>query len=431
VDAPQSQLTLEKALARELLVSERLRVTLLTVCLGVLLLLNLVIHFSETNAPESPAQQLSEHLALLLLIGSVAIYFLFVRWRLSRTLKEGRPASRAARYVTALIETSLPTAALLFNAQHVPPLLMHGLAPSYAYFVFIVLATLRLSFLLCAFTRLVAGLEYYALAEFVLIPHLPEAGVDAEAFRVIQLSKAILMVMTGVAAGLVAVQMRRQFFRSVQSLEDQRQLLDLFGKHVSPQVVSHLLQQKVELGGETRHLCVMFLDIRDFTKFAGDRPPEEVVSKLNRLFDFMIDSVNRHDGIINKFLGDGFMAVFGAPVSSGDDSRRAIAAARAILASVERFNQDEPGPPTRVGIGLHCGPAVAGTVGSAHRKEYTIIGDTVNVASRVEQLNKQFDSRLLVSEAVWKEAGDGTEAVCHGVVAIKGKEDGVIVYQLA
>src|SRR5262249_44888748 len=212
---------------------------------------------------------------------------------------------------------------------------------------------------------------------FVLIPRLQGSGVDADAFLTIQVGKAIVMLMTGVVAGLVAVQMRWQFFASARALENQRQLLDLFGKHVSPQVVSHLLHQKLELGGETRHVCIMFLDIRDFTKFAGERPAEEVVSRLNRLFNFMIENVNQHNGIINKFLGDGFMAVFGAPVSSGDDSRRAIAAARAILTGVERFNQTEPGPATRVGIGLHSGPAVAGTVGSAHRKEYTIIGDTV------------------------------------------------------
>jgi adenylate cyclase len=189
----------------------------------------------------------------------------------------------------------------------------------------------------------------------------------------------------------------------------------------------------VGLGGEARHVCLMFLDIRDFTTFSEKRRPEEVVHYLNSLFEFMIESVNRHDGIINKFLGDGFMAVFGAPVSDGEDSRHAVEAALEIVARVDELNAAARIPPTRIGIGLHAGEAVTGNVGSAQRKEYTIIGDVVNLASRIEQLNKQFNSQLLVSEVVWQAINQDVkkEATPLGPVHVKGHEALVQVYQLA
>src|SRR5262249_14569600 len=166
------------------------------------------------------------------------------------------------------------------------------------------------------------------------------------------------------------------------------------GQHVSPAVVDRLLEQRADVKSEVRDVCVMFLDVRNFTAFAEKRTPEEVVEYLNSLFDFMIDSVNRHHGIVNKFLGDGVMAVFGAPLSDGKECVHAIDAAQEILAQIEEMVESGRIPPTRVGIGLHFGKALIGNVGSGARKEYTVIGDAVNVAARIEQLNKELGSQL-------------------------------------
>ena len=152
---------------------------------------------------------------------------------------------------------------------------------------------------------------------------------------------------------------------------------------------------------------------------------------LNSLFVFMIDSINRHHGIVNKFLGDGFMAIFGAPISSDQDRQNAVRAAREIVDEVHARTQDGSIPATRIGIGLHAGMAVTGNVGSEQRKEYTIIGDVVNLASRIEQLNKQFASELLVSEAVLSsvpELRDGSIDI--GDVHVKGRGEQVRVYRL-
>jgi len=121
----------------------------------------------------------------------------------------------------------------------------------------------------------------------------------------------------------------------------------------------------------------MFLDIRDFSRLASDHSPSEVMSYLNTLFGFMIPVVNEHYGIINKFLSDGFMAVFGAPIQDDQQCHHAVSVAMNILGHVEQLNAEGRIPPTRLGIGLHIGRVITGNVGGADRKEYTIIGDAV------------------------------------------------------
>jgi adenylate cyclase len=234
-------------------------------------------------------------------------------------------------------------------------------------------------------------------------------------------------------AGLVAARIRQQYANSLHMLEERNKILYMFGQQVSPAVAEKLLAQPdLELEGEVRHVCVMFLDIRNFTAFAESKTPEEVVRYLNTLFAVMIDSVNNHNGIVSKFLGDGFMAVFGAPLSGGDDARNAVRAAREILAQVESLNTSQVIPPTRVGIGLHAGPVVTGNVGSTLRKEYTVIGDTVNLASRLEALNKQYHSQLLISESVWLLIQeDQPVADDLGLMDIRGHETQLKVYKLA
>lgn len=177
----------------------------------------------------------------------------------------------------------------------------------------------------------------------------------------------------------------------------------------------------------------MFLDIRNFTAQSRARAPTEVVDFLNDNFAFMIEAVDRHHGIINKFLGDGFMAVFGAPLEDRDAVRHAVLAARDILVEIDRQGLERAEWPLRIGIGLHCGPAVTGTIGSPRRKEFTAIGDTVNLASRLEQMNKEFGTRLLVSDAVMTALGADApkDAALMQGVTIKGYSEPMRVWKLA
>jgi adenylate cyclase len=239
------------------------------------------------------------------------------------------------------------------------------------------------------------------------------------------------MLIAGVVAGLVALRLRRTFRRAVDEASARERVTNLFGQHVSPTVVERLLGAPQEISGETREVCVMFLDIRNFTSQARQRQPREVVEFLNGLFAFMIEAVDRQGGFINKFLGDGFMAVFGAPLDDPQAARHALAAARDILAEIDRRGLAGGAWPLRIGIGLHAGPAVIGTVGSPRRKEFTAMGDTVNLAARMEQLNKEFGSQLLISDAVVAALGEvPAPATPLGDVPVKGYEGPVRVWRL-
>jgi adenylate cyclase len=245
------------------------------------------------------------------------------------------------------------------------------------------------------------------------------------------LTKAAVMVVAGIVAGLVAVRLRNKFRLAMAEAASRERVTNLFGQHVSPAVVERLLESPGEFPGETREICVMFLDIRNFTAHARRRTPEEVVEFLNSAFAFMIEAVDRHDGFINKFLGDGFMAVFGAPLDDPLAARHAVAAAREILAEIDRRGLADGPWPLKVGIGLHIGAAVTGNIGSPRRKEFTAIGDTVNLASRLEQLTKEHGARLIVSDEVMTALGAAAAATPLDGVTLKGYAAPLRAWRLA
>jgi adenylate cyclase len=305
--------------------------------------------------------------------------------------------------------------------------------PSTLYFVFIVASTLRLDFALSVFTGVVAAAGYFGVAA-ALLP-LNSDSADPMLQPLFHLAKAVIMLLAGVVAGLVALRLRAKFRSAVGEAALREEVTNLFGQHVSPAVVERLLQQSGESEGHTGEICVLFLDIRNFTANARNRRPEDVVEFLNSAFAFMIEAVDRNGGFINKFLGDGFMAVFGAPLHDPAAARHGVAAAKEILAEIDRRGladgSGENSWPLKVGIGLHIGEAVTGNVGSPRRKEFTAIGDTVNLASRLEQLTKDHGARLIVSDDV-KRALDGSADTAQplGPVTIKGYSEPVLAWRL-
>jgi adenylate cyclase len=205
---------------------------------------------------------------------------------------------------------------------------------------------------------------------------------------------------------------------------------NLFGQHVSPQVVERLMAAGTSAAGDLRRVAVMFVDFRSFTAQARSRSPREVVDRLDGAFAVLVEILDRHGGIVNKFLGDGFLALFGAPFEAPEAAHNAVAAAREMLSAMKDINETSSWP-LRIGIGVHFGEVVAGNVGSPRRKEYTVMGDTVNFAARLEQLNKEFSSQLLVSAAVRDALADeGNDAVPLGEVAIRGYDRPMAVWQL-
>jgi adenylate cyclase len=431
---PAASRSFEGELALEMLKSDKLRVTILLCAFGAVVPVTLTL---AVLVYEDFQQIFHGHfksfLITLLSVLTICLGCLTIEWfAIGRLIRERRRAYSWLPYISALVETSLPIAGLVITAQYVGPAYALLTPAPFVYPLLIVLSTLRLDFKLCVFTGVIASLQYLVLSLLFIYytePPIVEPLVSTAPPHIV---KSFLLLLMGLAAGVVTVQIMKRILNSFEMVEERNRISRTFGEYVSPIVMNKLLTLKPDLRSEKREVCVMFLDIRNFTSFAEKRSPEEVVRYLESLFEFMIEIVNRHHGVINKFLGDGFMAVFGAPLSEGGDCLNGVAAAREILMRVEEEVASGNVLPTVVGIGLHAGEAVTGSIGSSLRKEYTVIGDVVNLASRIEKLNKRFQSRLLVSENVWQSLDDQlAEAIPMGNVRVQGREEGIGIYQLA
>jgi adenylate cyclase len=209
-------------------------------------------------------------------------------------------------------------------------------------------------------------------------------------------------------------------------LREKRWLRAAFTGWVSPAVLREILAGRLAPGlkGVRRDVCVMFCDIRQFTHLSESLPPEQVTALLNRYFNHMAEAIHQRGGTIDKFIGDGIMAFFGAPQESADPCRDAFAAAQEMLQALARFNRElasEGRAGLAFGIGLHYGPAVIGYVGAVERYEYTAIGDTVNTASRIEGLTKELRWPVLLSRAVADRVDAGAGLTPLGEHAVKGR----------
>ncbi len=225
-----------------------------------------------------------------------------------------------------------------------------------------------------------------------------------------------LVVFDGTELG----ELQRGFNAMVHGLRERERVRDLFGRHVGREVAAAAEEQGLELGGEERHVAVLFVDIMGSTELVSSMPPIEVVEMLNRFFAVIVEEVDRHRGLLNKFEGDASLAVFGAPVRLERPEDEALSTARAVARRL-----DEEIPECPAGVGVASGKAVAGNVGAYERYEYTVIGDPVNEAARLCELAKSYPQRLLASASAVEAASDG-ERRCWTLddeVVLRGRDE--------
>ena len=193
------------------------------------------------------------------------------------------------------------------------------------------------------------------------------------------------------------------FNEMMVSLSEKEKIRSIMNKVVSKEVAHELLRNRVELGGAERRVSILFTDIRGFTTLAESMAPADLVQMLNDYFSRMSPVIDKEGGVIDKYIGDAIMAIFGAPIEFPDDALRAVRAGAIMLAELRAFNAERAAlqlPPIHIGVGINCGTVVAGNIGSESRLNYTIIGDAVNLASRLEGLTKHYEVGMIVSEGV-------------------------------
>jgi class 3 adenylate cyclase/HAMP domain-containing protein len=206
----------------------------------------------------------------------------------------------------------------------------------------------------------------------------------------------------------------------------------IFQKYVPKEVIEEFFQNPERmLVGQTRELAILFSDIRGFTAISERMQPEQVVESLNAYFALMVDVITAHSGIVDKYMGDAVMAFFGAPIHHGDDPLRAVRAGLEMLDALERFNGGQKAkgrPEFRIGIGINFGPVVVGNIGSEKKMDYTVVGDIVNLASRMEGLTKVYHEPILFPEPVYRAVQDSVPCRRLDRVAVRGATKSIVIY---
>jgi class 3 adenylate cyclase len=277
----------------------------------------------------------------------------------------------------------------------------------------------------------VAGLVAFAVSAAVSI-WLSLVLADAVSAPIIDLRDATREVGAGDLGVRVPVvstdetgELAESFNAMVAGLGERARLRDAFGAFVDPALTERVLAEGTDLRGEEVDVSVLFLDVREFTAFAERAAAHEVVETLNTLYEAVVPVILRHGGHANKFIGDGLLAVFGAPERHPDHAKRAVAAAREIAQLVRAGLGDE----LRVGVGVNSGRVVVGTIGGGGRRDFTVIGDPVNTAARVEAATRLTGDDVLITEATLRALGpDGEGFEERPAAPLKGKAAVVRLY---
>ena len=413
--------------------SARLRALILIGLLGLEAVLLLIIYFFYSNEYLQVFKTRISIYAILIFTVIMIAYESLVHYILGIKSRASLLNPRFFSFLNSFSEVGLLSILLIFIVEYSDQTFILQSPATLTYFIFIILSTFRLNIKLSIFTGALAAVEFILISIYYSI-HYSNTPVDQthpDLIGMQYLGQGTIMIISGIAAGFVADHIKKKMIISSNNIKEKDEVIDLFGQQISPEIADNILNNNTELSGARKKVCVMFFDIRGFTPFVEQHQPEEVVAYLNALFGFTIEIVQFHHGVINQFLGDGFMATFGAPVSLENSSQHATAASLEIIERIEsEFNKGTI-PKTRVGIGLHYDEAVTGNIGSSVRKQYSITGRVVIMASRIEQLNKKYDTSLLISKEVYNQLNSVTKSTFTSLESskIKGSEKLVSLYK--
>ncbi|MBX2993947.1 MAG: HAMP domain-containing protein [Bdellovibrionaceae bacterium] len=223
------------------------------------------------------------------------------------------------------------------------------------------------------------------------------------------------------------------FDQMTEGLKERDKVKMLFRKFQGTKIAEALLKNEVGGQGQNREATILMMDIRGFTSFCETHPPEQVVEMLNEYFEVMVGVISRNNGVVDKFIGDAILAVWGVPQSDDNDAQNAVKAALEMRSALKELNDwrlARGQEAIYVGMGLHSGPVVSGSIGSTERQEYTVIGDAVNIAARIESATKLFGQDLLISESVHQKVGSHFAVESAGQAEVKGKAEPLALFRV-
>jgi adenylate cyclase len=287
---------------------------------------------------------------------------------------------------------------------------------------------LAVSTLLVGFSGVYLGFWWSLVAAAVTL--LLDAALAAWTFK-----SGVWLPCTPTVLGVSIAQFSAVGYRYFVEDKAKRQVRSLFSRYVSPAVVKELVDDpsRARLGGQRREMSVLFSDIRGFTTFSEAGQPEDVIRQLNEYFTHMVDLLFHHQGTLDKFVGDMIMALFGAPIEDPDHADHAVRMGLGMLDGLDKLNaawRAQGRPTFDIGIGINTGDMIVGNVGSEKTLSYTVIGDNVNLGSRLESLNKQYGTHIIISEATLRKLKGSYHVRPLGQVKVKGKTKDVSIFEV-
>ena len=418
----------EELFSEEIISNESFRSKVLAGIIGFLIVVVLLISLAFNKEFKDVSQFSITIQVTLIILGVIFVRALFVSRAVKKWNRYGVKAFIIIRYVNTLIEISVPSLVIIIYSFSLPSIYPLFTPVALLYFLIIMLSALELDFKLCVFSGTIAMIQYLIIAWY--LTNKPASNIDALSLFPTHIGTAALIFISVNTAGLITNQIKKGLLKYYKAQTERNEIHKLVGQQISKEIVDELVDNRYEVQSRIRFAAIMFLDIRNFSIFAQNKSPEEIIAYQNNVFSFIIEIINENKGIVTQIMVDGVMAMFGAPIEHDNDCQLAVNASLAINKELKRRNVAGLIPETVIRIGINAGEVVTGNVGTSERKQYSVTGQPVIIAARLEQINKELNSVILISDSVYKRISLAEEPKYHQDVVIKGITESITVYQL-